>query len=81
MKKFALLCHCVGWGAAIAMDSVYLPEQAKQVAELLGEIERDYHRENTAEELFESEEGIYVAEVNFCFPPLLFLRCGVYIGE
>lgn len=29
----------------------YLPEQAKQVAELFGEIERDYHRENTVEEL------------------------------
>ena len=32
----------------------FLPEQAKQVAELFGKIEEDYHRENTVEELLNS---------------------------
>ena len=32
----------------------YLPEQARQVAELIGEIERDYHKENTVEGLLDS---------------------------
>lgn len=34
----------------------YLPKQAHQVAELLGEIERDYHRENTVEGLLKALE-------------------------
>lgn len=37
----------------------YLPEQAAQVAELLGEIERDYHRDNTVEELSEKLERLF----------------------
>ncbi len=36
----------------------YLPEQAVQVAELLGQIERDYHRENTVEELLKELEAL-----------------------
>lgn len=36
----------------------YLPEQALQVAELLGQIEQDYHRENTAEGLLEKLEAL-----------------------
>ncbi len=32
----------------------YLPKQARQVAELIGEIERDYHKENTVEGLLDS---------------------------
>lgn len=36
----------------------YLPEQAAQVAGLLGEIERDYHRNNTVEELLEKLEAL-----------------------
>lgn len=36
----------------------YLPEQALQVAELLGRIEKDYHRENTAEGLLEKLEAL-----------------------
>lgn len=34
----------------------YLPEQAQQVAELFGRIERDYHRDNTVEGLLEELE-------------------------
>lgn len=34
----------------------YLPEQAAQVAALLGQIERDYHRENTVETLLKELE-------------------------
>lgn len=36
----------------------YLPEQANQVAELLGQIERDYHRENSVEGLLQKQEGL-----------------------
>lgn len=36
----------------------YLPEQALQVAELLGQIEQDYHRENTVEGLLEKLEAL-----------------------
>ncbi len=36
----------------------YLPEQALQVAALLGQIERDYHRENTVEGLLERLEAL-----------------------
>lgn len=36
----------------------YLPEQAACVAELLGEIERDYHRENTVEELLKKRKEL-----------------------
>lgn len=36
----------------------YLPEQAAQVAELLGQIERDYNRENTAEELLGKQQAL-----------------------
>ena len=36
----------------------YLPEQAAQVAELLGQIERDYHRENTVEGLLKKLEEL-----------------------
>ena len=32
----------------------YLPKQAGQVAQLIGEIERDYHKENTVEGLLGS---------------------------
>ena len=40
----------------------YLPEQAKQVAELFGKIEEDYHRENTVEEL-QNSLGKLLAEM------------------
>lgn len=36
----------------------YLPEQAMQVAELLGQIEQDYHRENTVEGLLQKLEAL-----------------------
>lgn len=36
----------------------YLPEQALQVAGLLGQIEQDYHRENTVEGLLEKLEAL-----------------------
>ena len=36
----------------------YLPEQAEQIAGLLGEIERDYHRENTVTELLQRLEAL-----------------------
>ncbi len=36
----------------------YLPEQALQVAELLGQIEQDYHRENTVEGLLQRLEAL-----------------------
>lgn len=36
----------------------YLPRQAEQVAELLGQIERDFHRENTAEGLLKKLENL-----------------------
>ena len=36
----------------------YLPEQAAQVAELLGEIEKDYHRDNTVEGLLNKLERL-----------------------
>lgn len=36
----------------------YLPEQALQVAGLLGEIEQDYHRENTVEGLLQKLEAL-----------------------
>lgn len=37
----------------------YLPEQAKQVAELLGRIEQDFHRDNTAGGLLEKLEELF----------------------
>lgn len=40
----------------------FLPEQAKQVAELFGKIEEDYHRENTVEEL-QNSLGKLLAEM------------------
>lgn len=36
----------------------YLPEQAKQVAELLNRIEQGYHKDNTVKELLEELEGL-----------------------
>lgn len=36
----------------------YLPEQAGQVAELFGRIERDYHRDNTVEGLLEELDAL-----------------------
>lgn len=37
----------------------YLPEQAAQVAALLGQIEQDYHRENTVEKLLKELEELF----------------------
>lgn len=37
---------------------VYLPEQAEQVAELLGQIEQDYHRDNTVEGLLKRLDSL-----------------------
>ena len=36
----------------------YLPEQAEQVAELLGQIEQDYHRDNTVEKLLKELDSL-----------------------
>lgn len=36
----------------------YLPQQAVQVAELIGKIEEDYHRENTVEELLSETDEL-----------------------
>lgn len=38
----------------------YLPEQAQQVAVLLGEIGQDFHRDNTVETLLERQEALLV---------------------
>lgn len=38
----------------------YLPKQADAVSELLGEIERDYHRDNTVEELLKRLDGLFL---------------------
>ena len=38
----------------------YLPEQAHQVAELMGQIEQDYHRENTVKGLLQKQEALFL---------------------
>lgn len=38
----------------------YLPEQAKQVAQLLGRIEQEYHRDNTVEGLLSELEELFI---------------------